>query len=1206
MRSRTTPAACSRSIAATGEIRVADGAVLDLETLGSAQGIVVTVTDAGGLSYREGFAIELGNVNEGPVDLALTGGSVLENALAGTVVGRVTGVDPDAGDVLTYALADDAGGLFAIDAESGEIRVADGAVLDLETLGSAQEIVVTVTDAGGLSYKEGFAIELGNVNEGPIDLSLSTDGVSGSVVAGTVVGIVQGTDPDAGDVLTYSLADDAGGLFVIDDSTGEIKLASGGLPGLDLAAQHDIVVEVTDAAGAAYQESFTLDLASLNEGPSDLVMSSGGAIAEDAVQGAVVGQVDAVDPDAGDSFTFSLIDDAAGRFAIDAGTGEITVADPTAIDFESAASHDITVRVTDSGGLTYDETMTIDVTDANEAPGSVTVTATGDDYTLALQQHDLVGHWRLDDSGTTVVDQTGDHTDTDGINGATMGVASGPFAGLDQTAASFDGVNDYIAIDHSDEFDLADGTISLWFNIDQMDGGNDTLFSMNDWGGGGYQDAGNTSIYVQNGSIFLYMEDNDSRYEINAGTISSGEWHQMALSFGSEGMQLYVDGELVGSNDYTGGIGNHFQNPIVIGASTYDSDAGQTNYLDHFFDGEIAEVALTGNALSADQIADLYQAGVNAEEATAATVAEGAATGTVVATVGASDSDSASLSYSLDDDAGGRFAIDAATGEITVADGSAIDFETDSSHVITVRVTDSDGGSTVQDVTIGVADDGNLAPIDIAVSGARTVVQEDFDSGATGWSDNTTSVGGAGLDGSYLGNFGGSNGEQVVYKTFDLSGDQQSVTIEFDFLEFDTWNGEEFKIWVDDQLISTDIYYTQEFYSEADSSTYGTATSGTSSNLAHWSYNDQTHRYELTINTAADSVKVGFGSNLDEAKSQESWGIDNFQITENFSSTTIGVDEDALAGTSLGTIGAVDPENAGGLAYSLDDDAGGRFAIDAATGEITVADASAIDFETDTSHVIKVRVTDAQGESTLQDITVDVNDVDDTGAVPVDDPLVGGAGDDGLTPDGGASPSPSPTHEGGAGDDQIYGSYGDDAIYGGAGQDQVYGEDGDDYIFGEGDDDQLFGNAGNDTLDGGDGNDQFYGGSGNDVIYGQAGLDQIYGEAGDDVIDGGSGDDQLYGGDGADHFLIIQGQGNDFVSGGDGAWTDVIELQSGDSGSVGSFGSDWTVDLTNGEIESANTEGDGGWLDLTDDAAGTITLQDGTEIDFEGIEHIQW
>lgn len=44
------------------------------------------------------------------------------------------------------------------------------------------------------------------------------------------------------------------------------------------------------------------------------------------------------------------------------------MADGSLLDYESATSHSVTVRVTDSGGLTYDETFTITVTNVNEAP----------------------------------------------------------------------------------------------------------------------------------------------------------------------------------------------------------------------------------------------------------------------------------------------------------------------------------------------------------------------------------------------------------------------------------------------------------------------------------------------------------------------------------------------------------------------------------------------------------------------------------------------------------------------------------------------------------------------------------------------------------------------------------------------------------------------------------------------------------------------
>ena len=91
-------------------------------------------------------------------------------------------------------------------------------------------------------------------------------------------------------------------------------------------------------------------------------------------------------------------------------------------------------------------------------------------------------------------------------------------------------------------------------------------------------------------------------------------------------------------------------------------------------------------------------------------------------------------------------------------------------------------------------------------------------------------------------------------------------------------------------------------------------------------------------------------------------------------------------------------------------------------------------------------------------------------------------------------------------------------------------------------------------------------------------------------------------------FLILQGEGHDTVHGGSGAaWTDVVELQDDAGGSnIGDYGTDWTVQIESGSIESSNTDPASGWLDLTEDAAGTITMQDGTKIDFTGIEHIQW
>jgi hypothetical protein len=103
--------------------------------------------------------------------------------------------------------------------------------------------------------------------------------------------------------------------------------------------------------------------------------------------------------------------------------------------------------------------------------------------------------------------------------------------------------------------------------------------------------------------------------------------------------------------------------------------------------------------------------------AAADTVPENAAAGTPVGltalAVDADVSDNA-ITYSLDVNAGGRFAIDTTTGVVTVA--GPLDFETSSSHNITVRATSSDGSFSTQVFTIGVTD-ANDPPVQTSNTG---------------------------------------------------------------------------------------------------------------------------------------------------------------------------------------------------------------------------------------------------------------------------------------------------------------------------------------------------------------------------------------------------------------------------------------------------------------------------------------------------------
>ena len=119
-----------------------------------------------------------------------------------------------------------------------------------------------------------------------------------------------------------------------------------------------------DAEGGQGFDHFVLADAVLTGGVTQPTTIS---VAESAVDGTVIGTYEGSDPDVGDTLTYTLVDSAGGRFAIDPDTGVITVADSSQLDFESTDSHSIVVRI-DDGMVTTDDTVTINLTDVNEAP----------------------------------------------------------------------------------------------------------------------------------------------------------------------------------------------------------------------------------------------------------------------------------------------------------------------------------------------------------------------------------------------------------------------------------------------------------------------------------------------------------------------------------------------------------------------------------------------------------------------------------------------------------------------------------------------------------------------------------------------------------------------------------------------------------------------------------------------------------------------
>jgi predicted extracellular nuclease/Ca2+-binding RTX toxin-like protein len=139
-----------------------------------------------------------------PTGLTLSNDNVAENLAAGTVVGTVHATDT-ANDTLHYTLADNAGGLFAIDATTGVVTTT--ASLDHEAA-SSYAITATATDSGGLSTQHGFTIAVTDVNEAPVAqhdaVAVNEDATTGNLWPTL---LANDRDPDAGQTLTIQSVD---------------------------------------------------------------------------------------------------------------------------------------------------------------------------------------------------------------------------------------------------------------------------------------------------------------------------------------------------------------------------------------------------------------------------------------------------------------------------------------------------------------------------------------------------------------------------------------------------------------------------------------------------------------------------------------------------------------------------------------------------------------------------------------------------------------------------------------------------------------------------------------------------------------------------------------------------------------------------------------------------------------------------------------
>jgi hypothetical protein len=229
--------------------------------------------------------------------------------------------------------------------------------------------------------------------------------------------------------------------------------------------------------------------------------------------------------------------------------------------------------------------------------------AVGSSYSAAVLADSPVGYWRLGEgSGITAADASGNGRNGTYTNGVTLGSA-GALAGDTDTAATFDGSDDYVALPLDAAFNITgDLTIEAWILPASISASAATGHIF-----GGYQNGGSFPGYalaIGNTVPFQALSFWDGTAWRAATTLlTANTWYHVAVSVSGTTATFYVNGALdsapacAARGSWSGGR--------AIGARSDGSGGATTNW-----PGRLDEVAIYNTALSAARILAHYNAGI--------------------------------------------------------------------------------------------------------------------------------------------------------------------------------------------------------------------------------------------------------------------------------------------------------------------------------------------------------------------------------------------------------------------------------------------------------------------------------------------------------------------------------------------------------------------------------------------------------------------
>lgn len=301
-----------------------------------------------------------GNEGDGPITVTAT----LDNAVQGgftvdvsTADGTATIADSDytaiAAQTLSFAGTAGETQTFTV------VPIDDSIIEGDETLAVSLSVLSTSL-AVGISDDATVTLVNDDFNNAPTDVTLSATSIAENNALDANIGTLTTIDLDAGDTHTYSLVagtgDDDNTGFVIDGTDLKVNNTSFNF---ENQATYSIRLQTDDGNGGTFSKAFSITVTNVNETPFALSLTN--STIDEADEAQEVGSFMTLDPDNGDSFSYTLISGTGDTDNVEFEISGATLRTAGLINFEAGATRSVLVRVTDAGGLTFDQAFTINI-----------------------------------------------------------------------------------------------------------------------------------------------------------------------------------------------------------------------------------------------------------------------------------------------------------------------------------------------------------------------------------------------------------------------------------------------------------------------------------------------------------------------------------------------------------------------------------------------------------------------------------------------------------------------------------------------------------------------------------------------------------------------------------------------------------------------------------------------------------------------------